>query len=277
MRTKTRLTITLAQDLLQRIDSLINGVNIKNRSHAIETLVKRSLSPSVHTAIILAGGTLSGKNNPALAKIGGSTLLAYTLTMLKKHRINRVIICLGKDDQPIMKAFGNGENLGLNIEYSLEEKPLGTGGAVKKIESLLHGGPFLVMHSDVLTTVNLNDLFKFHFDEKALATIAVKPRMGEAKFGQVFIQGNKIVRFLEKSAESGISIINTGVYVFDPKIFEVLPSKNSFTLEKEVFPVLASRGQLAAFFFQGIWYDIRTPASYKAARERWKEIAGSAS
>ncbi|HCR81263.1 MAG: Nucleotidyl transferase [Candidatus Pacebacteria bacterium GW2011_GWB1_47_8] len=277
MRTKTRLTITLTQDLLQSIDSLINGVSIKNRSHAIETLIKRSLSPRIHTAVILAGGDLAGKNNSALTKLGSSTLLAYTLSMLKKHHLNRVIICLGKDDQPIMKLFGNGENLGLTIEYSLEEKPLGTGGAVKKIQPLLSSGPFLVMHSDVLTTINLTELFKFHFDEKTLATIAVKPRMGELKYGQVFIQGNHIIRFLEKGVESGISIINTGVYVFEPKVFELFPKKESFTLEKEVFPLLASRGQLSAFFFQGRWFDIRTPASYKTARERWKEIAGSLS
>lgn len=273
MRTKTRLTITLAEDLVAQIDTLINGTTIKNRSHAIETLVKQSLTPTINTAIILAGGKHSGQANPLLTKIGGTTLLSYTLSMLKKHHVSRVIISLGKADRAISKTFGTGEQLGVAIEYSWEETALGTGGAVKKAQPLLHNAPFLVIHGDVLTTLNLSDLFAFHFSEQSLATVAVKPRMGEPKYGQVFIQGNKIIRFLEKGVQSGISIINTGLYVFNPKIFDAFPTRTSFTLEKDVFPLLAEKKQLSASIFQGIWYDISTPASLQEATARWKEIS----
>jgi NDP-sugar pyrophosphorylase family protein len=275
MRTKTRLTITLAKELVQQLDTLINNKNIKNRSHAIETLLQQALSPKIRTAVILAGGKKNDRPHPALKKIGGSLLLSHTLNMLKKHHVNYVIICLGKNDRAIQKKIGEGENFGLKIDYSFEDKPLGTGGAVKQARELIADKPFLVIHGDTLTTLDLSQLIKFHFNENSLATIAVKPRMGEAKYGQVFIQGNKIVKFLEKSTDSGISIINTGIYVFDPQIFDSLPNKQVFTLEKDVFPKLAEKEQLSASIFQGIWYDISTKQSYQAAQQRWKEIVGS--
>ena len=272
MRTKTRLTITLSEEILSSVDALVNGVTIRNRSHAIETLIKQSLSPSIQTAIILAGGEQNNQTNSALTKINNSYLLTHTIASLKKHRINRVIICLNQNETEIMRIFGNGENHGLKIEYQIEDTPLGTGGAVKKAEQLLHGLPFLVIHGDVLTNLNLSELCTFHFSEKSLATIAVKPRLGEKKYGQVFIQGNKIARFLTTSENAGISIINTGIYVFDTKIFDYFPQKNIFNLEKEVFPILAKHQQLSASIFQGPWFEVTNEQNLKEARARWSEL-----
>ncbi|MFH2118164.1 MAG: sugar phosphate nucleotidyltransferase [Candidatus Paceibacterota bacterium] len=270
MRTKTRLTITLSQELVEKIDSLIDGQAVKNRSHAIETVVQESLAPSVKTAVILLGGKHGGA--AALQKIDGNYLLTHTLNILKKHHLTRVIICLNKSNHKIKQLFGNGEQLGLQIDYSYEEKPLGTGGAVKNIKKILNEKPFLVVHGDILTTLDFSNLFEFHFNEGSLATMAVKPRMGEPKYGQVFLQGNKIIKFLDTSNDSGISIINTGVYVFDAKIFDLFPTKNYFTLEKDVFPYLAEKKQLSASFFQGIWYDISEEKDYQEAKDRWQTI-----
>lgn len=272
MRTKTRLTITLADDLVDKIDDLIAGSAIKNRSHAIETLISQALSPTIRTAVILAGGKEADKNNAGLKKLGDTYVLALLLGRLKQHHITRVIICTDSTNTTLMKRLGNGENLGMKIEYSLEDKPLGTGGAVKKARGLIKNQPFLVIHGDVLTALNFSELGTFHFKEGALATIAVKPRLGEANYGQVFMQGNKILKFLASSADAGISIINTGVYAFDPKLFDILPEQSVFTLEKDVFPLLARRNQLSAFVFQGGWYDISTEASYQEAQDQWKEL-----
>lgn len=272
MRTKTRLTITLSQALLDGVDALVNGTTIRNRSHAIETLIKQSLSPSVHTAVILAGGKNNQSQNPGLIKIGGGYLLAHTLDLLKKHSITHVILCLSSTDTEIMRIFGNGEGSGIKIEYVIEETPLGTGGAVKKAAHLLKNAPFLVIYGDILTTLNLSDLCAFHFAEKSLATIAVKPRLGEPQYGQVFIQGNKITEFLPTSEKSGISIINTGVYVFENKIFDFFPKKEVFTLEEDVFPLLAQQQQLSASLFQGAWFDMTDEENLKEAHNKWNEV-----
>lgn len=272
MRTKTRLTITLSENILEAIDTTINGINIRNRSHAIETLVKKSLSPTVQTAIILAGGNNHHDNHPALTKIGKGYLLTHIINNLKNNQISNIIICIHKTDTEIMRIFGKGENYGVKIEYLVEEYPLGTGGAVKKAKELIKNSPFLVVHGDTLSNIDLSSLFSFHFAEKSLATIAVKPRLGEPKYGQVFIQGNKITKFLTTSDNTGISIINTGFYVFDPKIFEFFPVKEVFTLEKDVFPKLAQHNQLTASIFQGLWFDITDKDNLKLAKEKWSEI-----
>lgn len=275
MRTKTRLTITLSQNILDSVDAMINGINIRNRSHAIETLVKKSLSPTVQTAIILAGGHHDQEPQPALTKIGKGYLLTHIIDNLKNNHINNIIICISKTDTEIMRIFGKGDNYGVKIEYLVEEYPLGTGGAVKKAKELIKNSPFVVVHGDTLANIDLASLFNFHFAEKSLATIAVKPRLGEPKYGQVFIQGNKITKFLATSDNTGISIINTGFYVFDPKIFELFPAKEVFTLEKDVFPNLAEHKQLTASIFQGLWFDITDKDSLKLAKEKWPEIKTS--
>lgn len=272
MRTKTRLTITLSENILNAIDASINGVTVKNRSHAIETLIKKSLSPTVKTAVILAGGNKHEKQHPSLIKIGKGYLLTHIINNLKNNNINNIIICIHKTDTEIMRVFGKGENYGVKIEYLIEEYPMGTGGAVKKAKELVKNSPFLVVHGDTLTNIDLSSLFSFHFSEKSLATIAVKPRLGEPKYGQVFIEGNKITKFLATSDNTGISIINTGIYVFDPKIFELFPAKEVFSLETDVFPKLAKHKQLTASIFQGMWFDITDKDSLKKAKNRWQEI-----
>ena len=94
----------------------------------------------------------------------------------------------------------------------------------------------------------------------------------ELKYGQVFIQGNKIIKFLETSENSGISIINTGAYVFNHKIFEFFPQKEIFDLEKDVFPSLAKQKQLSASIFQGLWFDVTDENSLKKAKNDWNKI-----
>ncbi|MCC6711610.1 MAG: hypothetical protein IT416_04660 [Candidatus Pacebacteria bacterium] len=272
MRTKTRLTITLSENILDAVDSMINGINIRNRSHAIETLIKKSLSPTIKTAIILAGGNSNYENNPGLTKIGDGYLLTHLINKLKNNQINHIILCINKHDVEIMTTFGKGENYGVKIDYLIEEYPLGTGGAVKKAKDLIKNSPFIVIHGDTLANLDLKHLANFHFSERSIATIAVKPRLGEPQYGQVFIQGNKITQFLATSDNTGISIINTGFYVFDPKIFEHFPTNEVFTLEKDVFPKLAKQKQLTASIFQGLWFDITDKDSLKTAKEKWSEI-----
>jgi NDP-sugar pyrophosphorylase family protein len=272
MRTKTRLTITLSENILDAVDSMINGINIRNRSHAIETLIKKSLSPTIKTALILAGGKSNYETNPGLTKIGDGYLLTHLINKLKSNHITHVVLCINKNDVEIMTTFGKGENYGVKIDYLIEEYPLGTGGAVKKAKELIKNAPFIVIHGDTLANLDLDHLASFHFSERSIATIAVKPRLGEPKYGQVFIQGNKITQFLATSDNTGISIINTGFYVFDPKIFEHLPTNEVFTLEKDVFPKLAKQKQLTASIFQGLWFDITDKDSLRMAREKWSEI-----
>jgi NDP-sugar pyrophosphorylase family protein len=267
MKKKSRLTITLSQDLLKNVDATIDEQLIRNRSQAIEHLLLQSLGKKVSTAIILTGG--SQTNQRCLKKINDRYLLSITIDHLKENDITNIIICGGKDNNKIYDIFEDGTHLGVNLQYVQELNPLGTAGAIKKAEKYITGSTFIVIHGDVLTNLNISDFIEFHKKEQTIATIGVKPRLGEKKYGMVSLQGNKIIKFDKSSANVGISIINTGLYVFDTKVLNFIPHNKATELEDDIFPLLVQNKELSAFVFQGIWHDISEKKDYDEAVGRW--------
>ena len=268
---KSRLTITLSDTILSAVDRMIDGQDIRNRSHAIEHLIHKSLTPSVTTALLLAGGRHKDTPPPALALVDKQPLVTIILNRLKHFGITHVVICAGFWEKRMRDLLHDGETLGLTISYVSETQQLGTAGAIKKVQPLLSQEPFLVIHGDVLTTINLEDFIAFSEDEQTLATIAVKPRLSEKKYGKVLLEGNKITHFLQEKGEGGISIVNTGVYLFNPSILTFLSNHTPLSLEADIFPKLAKMGQLSAYLFQGMWFDIRHAPDRHDAIARWKK------
>lgn len=271
MRSKARLTITLSRELLEQLDRMIDREAVRNRSHAIEMLIRQSLTPTVPTAVILAGGESKGVEIPALANMQGRKLIHIIVHHLLDFGISSFVILAGKHRAQFEAVVGRGRDIGASITYISEENPLGTAGVLKEAEPYLPDAPFLVVHGDILTDINITDFINFHRDENRLATIAVKPRNAERKYGKVMLQGNKITHFFEKDQSEGISIVNTGVYLFNPDVLSLIEKGKPAKLESDVFPKLAEMGELSAFLFQGIWFDISTPENYRLAQERWKD------
>ncbi len=270
-RSKARLTITLAHEVLARVDQLIRDGELANRSQAIETLLRRSLRPKVRTAVLLAGGEIEGSEIPALAPIGGQALITRTILHLTGFGIRSFVVLAGSYAADIRRLVGSGESLGVEIQYPRERDRLGTAGALKLAEPYVGDEPVLVIHGDVLTDIDVADFIAFHLAENAIATIAVKPRHAEERYGQVLLQGNRITHFFDKGRDAGISIVNAGVYLFQPAVFGLIEAGRRSQLETDVFPRLARMGELSAFLFQGIWFDISTPTNYREAKTRWRK------
>lgn len=269
MRSKARLTITLANDLLDQIDQTIDGKIIRNRSHAIELLLEESLRAQVTTAVILAGGQPMVTTPAPLLPVGDEPLLSNTLDLLKRHGIKMVYILAGHAPNVLRDAVGKANHHGMVLQYVYEGKPLGTAGAVKAIAGELTNEPFLVIHGDILTNINLTEMIVFHKRENTLATIAVKPREAERKYGKVMLQGNRITEFLETDKSEGMSIVNAGVYILHPDALRLIDQAPPAFFERNLFPRLAGIGELSAFMFQGIWFDISNEDSYQEALVRW--------
>lgn len=265
MKTKARLTITLSQGLLDKVDTLIDGHTIRNRSHAIESLVRKGVTTQPMSVVILAGGKTTNGEIPSLKKIHNRFVLALTLEHLKNFGITQVIICAGQNEPVIKKEFEDGSKLGLSIQYADEKVPLGTAGAIKNAQRYLNSDSFLVLNDSTVTDLNLYDLFEFHSREGSMATICVKPRMSEQKYGQAFLHGNRIVKFLDTTQEVGISIVNIGLYVMQAKLLNVIQKDTYSNLETDIFPKLAAQKELSAFVFQGSWYDVSLEDSYQKA------------
>jgi mannose-1-phosphate guanylyltransferase len=157
---------------------------------------------------------------------------------------------------------------GLTVKYSIDppKMPLGTAGPIKKAEILLgHDEPFLVLNGDLITEINYCDLFKSHIEDKAVATIALHEVVDPSRYGVAELAGNnRIRRFIEKPPRGteSTNLINAGVYVLSPKIFDYIPKGRPVSLEREVFPKLAKENLLYGHKVDGLWIDIGRPEEY---------------
>lgn len=258
---KTRLTITLSDDILKKVDQLIDKKTIRNRSHAIEHLVTKSLEPSISTAVILAGRNTATTIRP-LTEIQGQPLILHTINLLKSYGVTNIILTTDKHGEAIEKLLGDGRNYDVSIKYSYESEPLGTAGAIKNVERWVGKQSFYVWSGDVLTDINLTDLSAFHHKHQAVVTFAVKPRPTKTSYDNVFLQGPNVVDFQPSTKEQEVSVVNTGLYVFSPEVFQYI-TKTPSMLEKDVFPTLTKAGKCVAFMFQGMWFDITSDTNYK--------------
>lgn len=271
---KSRLTITLSEDILKKIDQLIDKKTIRNRSHAIEHLVEQSLAPQIKSAIILAGGPEKNPYSP-LTVIGTKPLILYTIDLLQKHGVRKVHIAINKQGKELKKLLGDGKDYGLHITYHLEKEQLGTAGAIKHITT--KAAPdflnenFFVIAGDVLTNINLEEFAAFHVENNALVTMAVKPRPSQANYDNVFVQGHTVVNFKASEKYDIVGIVNAGVYIFDQTAIAHFPkgqNNKPLMLERDVFPALSSSNRLTAFSFQGIWFDISSDQNYVSVVEK---------
>ncbi len=261
---KKRLTITLSKSTLNKVDRLIDEKKIRSRSHAIETLLQKALQPRIELAVILAGDKNDSYDQiRPLTAVDNQPLIIYTLQHLKNHGIKRVLI-LTNDRGHEIKTVLDKYEIDLEINWLFEDKPLGTAGALKHAADHINQ-TFYCLHGDVLTDINFDELAEFHEKHQSLATIAVKPRIPQDSYDNVFIQGNKVVDFQPKKEGQIVSIVNSGVYVFEPEILSYIPDQTPSTLEQDVFPKLAQTNRLNAFTFQGIWFDVSTDQNYKQA------------
>ena len=266
---KTRLTITLDQDILKRVDSAIDGTKIRNRSHAIEYLLTTCLLPKSTKVLILAGGEgvkfrpLTYELPKSLLPIKGKPLLEHTLSSLKAQGLTDIYISTAHLGEKIEDYFGDGAKWGLRIKY-LKQAEVKSGTAQPVLQAQKEfTEPFIVIYGDVLTQVNYLDLLDFHNSHRGIATMALTSVEKPSMWGVATIEGNRIKSFEEKpgKGKTRSHLINAGIYVLDPQVFKYIEPKST-RLEKDLFPRLASEGKLYAYPFEGQWYDVSTPQVY---------------
>ena len=157
---------------------------------------------------------------------------------------------------------------GLKVRFSVDppRMPLGTAGPVKKAERLLGDDePFIVLNGDILADLSYRELYGAHTKKNASATIALCKAEDPSRYGVAeMADDNRIRRFVEKPPKDKVpsNLINAGVYVLSPKVFDYIPSGRAVSMEREVFPKLAEEGKLYGYFVNGLWMDIGKPEEY---------------
>ncbi len=219
-------------------------------------------------ALVLTGGRgtrlrpLTLRTPKPLLPVVNRPFLRYQLDVLEKH-VEEAVLCAA-DPAPFRKALG--ERVGrLRLRYVAEERPLGTGGAVKNAQRLLEGQPrFLVLNGDVLNGLDVAAFVKAHRRSGARGTIAVTRVPDPTLYGLVRAGRDGSIReFVEKPSpeEVDVNTVNAGAYVFERSVLDELPAGPS-SLERELFPALLKQGGLHSFESQGYWIDIGTLDRY---------------
>ncbi len=217
-------------------------------------------------AMILAAGVGSRldpltRNVPKpLVPILNRPVMEYLIELLKKHGFNEIMVNLHYLADHIESYFGDGSKWGVRIEWSREDKLWGDAGSLKRVEKFFQDDTFLVIGGDDLTDMDLTKLVKTHKDKKALATIALSIVDDPSEYGIVLMnEESRITRFLEKPKGEVIfsNTANTGVYVFEPNILELIPHNVFYLFGKQVFPLLLDQhmplfGHLTAAY----WKDV---------------------
>jgi mannose-1-phosphate guanylyltransferase len=191
--------------------------------------------------------------------------LQHQLEMLKQAGVTEVVLAINYRPE-IMADFleANADN-GIKITLSQEQEPLGTAGPLALAKDLLNDGePFFVMNCDVACEFNLRALLDFHNAHGKVGTIMVTPVDEPAKYGKSVVVPHDtglIDRFVEHGRTFAGNLINAGVYIFSPQIFDRL-SLRPTSMEKEVLPSLAAEDQLYCQRLDGYWMNIKKPPDF---------------
>jgi NDP-sugar pyrophosphorylase family protein len=206
---------------------------------------------NIKKAMILAAGEgtrlrpLTLHTPKTMLLVADSPLLAHIIRWLKLFGIDEIGINLYYQGDKIVDYLGDGAQFGVKVEYSREEKLLGTAGGVKRLESFFQAGPFVLVYGDVLTDFNLRKMIDFHSASGSVITIALITISNTWEKGIVELnKQGRILSFVEKpppgTEKSNLS--NTGIYIVEPEIFDYIPAAGFSDFAFDIFPRMLNEG-----------------------------------
>jgi mannose-1-phosphate guanylyltransferase/phosphomannomutase len=210
-----------------------------------------------------------------LVPVVGKPVMEHILRLLRQHGITDVIVTLQYLGSAIRDYFGDGSDFGVDITYVVEDAPLGTAGSVKNAQEYLDE-PFIVISGDALTDIDLGQVMAYHRAKQAAATIVLTSVSNPLEYGVVITNPDgSINRFLEKPSWGEVfsDQVNTGIYVIEPAVLDLLPPATAVDWSGEVFPrMLGNNMPLFGYLAAGYWCDIGNIQTYYQAN--WDALEG---
>lgn len=221
-------------------------------------------------AIVLAGGfgtrlrkAVSTVPKP-MAPINDQPFLTYVFNFLRRHGISRAVVATGYLHEVIQGYYGNrfGD---LQIDYSVEEEPLGTGGALKQALQRVRSELMLVMNGDTFFDVDVSEMVDLHRHYEADLTMALKPMKRISRYGVVTVEHSRVVGFEEKQ-ERKSGYINGGIYLMNRTVFDRFDLPQKFSLEADFLKAHAGSLNIQAYLSDAYFIDIGVPEDYHRAQ-----------
>ena len=240
--------------------------------------------------VIIAGGKgkrlvpLTNKLPKPMLKVAGKPLLEHQINLFRKYKINKLLLCLHYLPEKIMGYFKNGSDFGVQLEYSVEKKPMGTAGALNLAKNLKNffDQAFIAMYGDNFTNLNLKKLADFHNRKKSFATIVLYKKKLEEKSSSLIVKGknSRIRKIVEgpdnrdlKNLKGKYKYVNAGIYVLEPEILKFIP-KRKFDFAYDLFPVLLKKRQRVYGYDMPKGTILREIGTIKKLNSARKELKG---
>jgi D-glycero-alpha-D-manno-heptose 1-phosphate guanylyltransferase len=230
----------------------------------------------INEAIILAGGfgtrlqSVVNDLPKPMAPVNGQPFLNYQLRYLKHFGMQKVILSVGHLHEKIKDHYKN-EFEGLELDYSIEKDPLGTGGGIRLALEKCRSNSVLILNGDSFFDIDLNRFIGEHSAEKADCSLALREVENAARYGTVELEGSRITSFKEKTGRNTKGIINAGIYVLERTVYlQNTPSSENFSIEKDFFEKNLNSLNICGFVHEGYFIDIGIPEDYSKAQHDFK-------
>ena len=248
-------------------DGRVSGV-------ALESRIIRQDNLAIQ-AVIMAGGLgtrlrpLTESIPKPMLPVGGRPLMEHIVASLTNVGIRHVNVTTHYLPEKITEYFGDGARFGVDMHYAQENEPLGTAGALRRME-VQDDTPILVINGDILTRVDFRQMLHFHQENKAAFTVGVRQYEFQVPYGVLDIDGPRISGLREKPKQT--MFINAGIYLIEPRVLSLIPANRRFDMTDLIALLLEQGDVVAGFPIHEYWSDIgRMEDYFKADVELKKE------
>jgi len=227
-----------------------------------------SIKQYKNTVVIMVGGLgtrlrpLTENIPKPMLEVGGKPILLNIVEGLAKNGFTNLIMCLGYKSNVIQDFFQNGSDFGVEIEYIVEDKKMGTVGAL----TLLKQKPnetFFVMNGDLLTNFNYEQMLDFHNFHNSKATMCVREYDFQVPYGVVNLNNEDIVSIEEKPVHS--FFVNAGIYLFEPECIDLIPNNEFYDMPSLIEKIIATKRKVVSFPVREYWLDVGRMDEFKKA------------
>ena len=210
------------------------------------------------------------ENTPKpMLKVGGKPILETIVKRFVEDGFTNITMCLGYKSNVIQDYFRDGGSFGANIDYIVEEKRMGTAGALTLLEKRLDN-PFFVMNGDLLTDINFEKMLDFHVEHNSKATMCVREYDIEVPYGVVNVANENITSIIEKPIHS--FFVNSGIYLLEPDCIDLIPDNKFYDMPTLFEELIAAKEKIISFPLQEYWLDIGRVADYEKANAEYHDI-----
>lgn len=243
------------------------------RLELLDKIIKTSTKDNL--VVIMAGGLgtrlkpLTDSCPKPMVSVGGKPVLETIINSFIDQGFNNFVIALNHMAESIQGYFGDGSKWNANIDYLIEDKRLGTAGALSLLSSRTDKS-ILVMNGDLLTKVNFIHLLDFHREQRATATMCVREYSVQIPYGVVDFNENHLNKIEEKPVQT--YFVNAGIYVLEPEVLYLIPQNQYYDMTTIFEKLIANKMATTVFPIREYWIDIGHHQDYEKANSEYTDI-----